>query len=144
VPQDPTQRATESTNDNQSCQRMLLHRSADGLSALAIEALGLWQIAPSLLHVCLATPVDVTSEAGGLSRLLRGAARLLPKPLPNPSLGGTGTAFKASGSHSAATLFEADVVQAGGSLAGKVSSTASSTCRCWFGLGSLSACAGRF
>src|SRR5829696_7162521 len=61
---------------------MLLHRSADGLSSLTIKALGLWQITPSLLQVCLATPVDVTSEAGGLARLLRDAARFLPKPLP--------------------------------------------------------------
>ena len=39
---------------------------------------------------------------------------------------------------------DAEVVQAGGSLAGKLSSTASSTCRCWIGLGSFSASTGRF
>ena len=77
--QHPARRATETTDDNQSCKRMLLHRSADGLSALAIEALGLWHITPSLPHGCLATPVDVTSETGGLARLLHGAASSLPR-----------------------------------------------------------------
>ncbi len=79
--QHPAQRATDSPDDNQSGKRMLLHRPADGLSALAIIALGLRQITPSLIHVRLATPVDVTSEPGGLARLLPGAFIPLLKSL---------------------------------------------------------------
>ena len=116
-------------------QRSLLDPSDDGLPSLPIIFLGFRVTAAPFLDVPLACPIGVLRELFGA---FDGTAHRI--------LGSGRGGFLRGGrlrSHLAATLFGPEVVQAGGSLAGKLSSTVSSTSRCCIFFSSFSAWAGR-
>jgi hypothetical protein len=64
--QEPADGTAERSYGEHSGERVLLYGPAHGFSALPTDALGLRHVAPALLQVALAAPVEIKGEVGRL------------------------------------------------------------------------------
>ena len=136
---EPAEPVPEKCGEHDGGKRVCLDGSGDR-AALVVVALHLWPVAPCFLQV------PFTGRRALCARWLACSVRPWTEPWRPPSSPArpSRSDSREAASDFAATLFEPVVVHAGGSLAGKLSSTASSTSRCCIFFSSLSGWAGLF